>query len=60
MTTYVKDVVIDDYRFCEDFCVEMENVTIDAGGYVESFYEKSTLLKSVVVKKGGYLLVHPW
>ena len=38
----------------------MENVTIDVGGYVKSFYEKSTLLKSIVVKKGGYILVHPW
>ena len=60
VTTYVKDVVIDDYESYDDICVEMENVTVEDGGYVESFHEKYAILKSIVVKKGGYLLVHPW
>lgn len=60
VTTYVKDVVIDDYRDYDDICIEMENVTVDDGGYLESFYEKVTILKSIVVKKGGYLFVRPW
>jgi len=60
-TTYVRDVVIDYPENYNNTYVEVENVTIQSNGYVESEFVKSAILRSsVVVEEGGYLYVYPW